>query len=113
MRLFGLRRHPLSEIRSRDDATLARSGASTTELLRLVNVGPFFKAFGTAICQGNIHLHTFSDSGIKLDMVFILNFTRHFADGQNILANFPGTNDFDFPLCPSELIWMSHRNSHL
>jgi hypothetical protein len=63
MRLFGLRRHPLSEIRSRDDATLARSGGSTTELLRLVNVGPFFKAFGTAICQGNIHLHTFSNSG--------------------------------------------------
>jgi hypothetical protein len=51
MRLFGLRRHPLSEIRSRDDATLARSGGSTTELLRLVNVGPFFKAFGTAICR--------------------------------------------------------------
>ena len=42
MRLFGRRRHPFSEIRGRDDATLARSGASTTELLRLVNVGPFF-----------------------------------------------------------------------
>ena len=51
MRLFGRRRHPLIEIRGHDDATLARSGASTTELLRLVNVGPFFKAFGTAICQ--------------------------------------------------------------
>jgi hypothetical protein len=51
MRLLGRRRHLLSEIRSRDDATLVRSGASTTELLRLVNVGPFFKAFGTAICQ--------------------------------------------------------------
>jgi hypothetical protein len=51
MRLFGRRRHPFSEIRGRDDATLARSGASTTELLRLVNVGPFLKAFGTAICQ--------------------------------------------------------------
>jgi hypothetical protein len=57
MRLFSLRRHPLSEIRSRDDATLARSGASISEPLRLVSVGPFLKAFGTAICQGNIHLH--------------------------------------------------------
>jgi len=47
MRLLGRRRHLLIEIRSRDDATLARSGASTTELLRLVNVGPFLKAFGT------------------------------------------------------------------
>ena len=51
MRLLGRRRHLLIEIRSRDDATLVRCGASTTELLRLVNVGPFFKAFGTAICQ--------------------------------------------------------------
>jgi len=50
MRLFGPRRHPLSEIRSRDDATLARSGASITEPLRLVSLGPFHKAFGTAIC---------------------------------------------------------------
>jgi hypothetical protein len=56
MRLFGRRRHPLSEVRSRDDATLARSGASITEPLRLVSVGPFHKAFGTAICQGDIHL---------------------------------------------------------
>ena len=39
---------------------------------------------------------------VKLDMVSILNFTRHFADGQNTLANVPDTNDFDFPLCPSE-----------
>jgi hypothetical protein len=50
MRLLGRRRHLLIEIRSRDDATLVRSGASTTELLRLVNVGPFFEAFGAAIC---------------------------------------------------------------
>jgi hypothetical protein len=50
MRLLGRRRHPLIEIRSRDDATLARSGASITEPLRLVSVGPFLKAFGTAIC---------------------------------------------------------------
>jgi hypothetical protein len=113
MRLFGLRRHPLSEIRSRDDATLARSGASTTELLRLVNVGPFFKAFGTAICQENMPLHNLFPLQVKLDMVSILNFTRHFADGQNIWQIFPTLNDFDFPLCPSELIWMSHRNSHL
>jgi hypothetical protein len=56
MRLFGRRRHPLSEIRSRDDATLARSGASITEPLWLVSVGPFLKAVGTAIFQGNIHL---------------------------------------------------------
>jgi hypothetical protein len=56
MRLFGRRRHPFSEIRGRDDATLARSGRSTTELLRLVNVGPLLKAFGTAICQWNIYL---------------------------------------------------------
>jgi hypothetical protein len=40
MRLLGRRRHPLIEIRSRDDATLARSGASITEPLRLVSVGP-------------------------------------------------------------------------
>jgi hypothetical protein len=56
MRLLGRRRHPLSEIRSRDDATLAHSGASITEPIRLVSVGPFHKAFGTAICQGDIHL---------------------------------------------------------
>jgi hypothetical protein len=43
MRLFGRRRHPLSEIRSRDDGTLARSGASITEPLRLVSLGPFHK----------------------------------------------------------------------
>jgi hypothetical protein len=46
MPLFGRRRHPLSEIRSRDDATLARSDASITEPLWLVSVGPFHKAFG-------------------------------------------------------------------
>ena len=56
MRLLGRRRHLLIEIRSRDDAALVRSGASTTELLRLVNVGPFPKAFRTAICQGNIQI---------------------------------------------------------
>jgi hypothetical protein len=56
MRLFGRRRHPLIEIRSRDDATLARSGASTTELLQLVSVGPFHKAFGTAICPKEIYI---------------------------------------------------------
>jgi hypothetical protein len=56
MRLFDRRRHPLSEIRSRDGATLARSGASITEPLWLVSVGPFLKAFGKAIFQGNIHL---------------------------------------------------------
>ena len=56
MRLLGRRRHPLSEIRSRDDVTLARSGASITEPVRLVSVGPFHKAFGTAIFEGNIHL---------------------------------------------------------
>src|SRR3981189_855825 len=54
MRVFGRRHQPLSEIRSRDDVTLARSGASITEPLR-VSVGPLLKAFGTAICQGNIH----------------------------------------------------------
>jgi hypothetical protein len=117
MRRFGRRHHPLSVIRSHDDATLARSGASITEPLRLVRVGPFHKAFGTAICQGDIHLdihlHNLFPIQIKLDMVSILEFTRYFADGQNISANYPDTNDFDFPLCPSELIWMSHRNSHL
>jgi hypothetical protein len=56
MRLLDRRRHPLSEIRSLDGATLARSGASITEPLRLVSVGPFLKAFGTAICQRDIHL---------------------------------------------------------
>jgi hypothetical protein len=40
MLLFGWRRHPLSEIRSRDDATLARS--DDTEL-RLVSIGHFIK----------------------------------------------------------------------
>ena len=34
MRVFGRRHQPLSEIRSRDDATLARSGAGITEPLR-------------------------------------------------------------------------------
>jgi hypothetical protein len=47
MRLVGRRRHPLREIRSGDDATLARSGAGITEPLRLVSFGPFLKAFGT------------------------------------------------------------------
>ena len=56
MQLLSRRRHPLSEIRSRDDATLTRSGASITEPLRLVRVGLFLKAFGTAICQGDIYL---------------------------------------------------------
>src|SRR6202047_1795193 len=113
MRLLGRRRHPLSARRSRDDATPPCSGASITEPLRLVSVGPFHKAFGTAICQGDIHLHNLFPIQIKLDMVYILDFTRYFADGQNISANFLDTNDFDFLLRPSELIWMSHRNSHL
>jgi hypothetical protein len=56
MRLFSRRHHFFSKIRSRDDATLARTGASITEPFRLVSVGPFHKAFGTAICQRNIHL---------------------------------------------------------
>jgi len=56
MRLLGRHRYLLMEIRSCDDATLVRSGASATEFLRLMNVGPFLKAFGTAICQGNIHI---------------------------------------------------------
>ena len=81
MRLLGRRRHPLTESRSRDDATLACSGASITEPLRLVSVGPFLKAFGTAICQVNIHLQNLFSIQVKLDMVSILDFTRYFADG--------------------------------
>ena len=73
MRLLGRRRHLLSEIRSRDDATLVRCGASTTELLRLVNVGPFFfKAFGTAICQeiyiSNLLQFKLSRDGIDFEL---------------------------------------------
>ena len=49
-------RHPLSEIRSRDHATLARSGASITGFL-LASIYPLHKASGTAICQGNIHFN--------------------------------------------------------
>jgi hypothetical protein len=97
MRLLGRRRHPLSEIRGRDDATLARSGASTTELLRLVNVGPFLKAFGTEYLPVK---HTsgliFCNSG-QIEMVSISNFTRKFANGQEYAVNFPYTDDFDFP----------------
>ena len=97
MRLLGRRRHPLSEIRGRDDATLARSGASTTELLRLVNVGPFLKAFGTEYLpvkhtSGLIFLQ-FRSSRDGIDS----NFTRKFANGQEYAVNFPYTDDFDFP----------------
>ena len=42
----GQRRHPLSEIRSRDDATLARYGASISEPLRLVSADHFLKPLG-------------------------------------------------------------------
>jgi hypothetical protein len=55
MRLFGRRHHRLSEIWSRDKGTFACYGASITGPLR-VSIGPFHKAFGTAIFQGNIHL---------------------------------------------------------
>jgi hypothetical protein len=55
MRLFGRRHHRLSEIWSRDNGNFARYGASLTELLR-VSIGPSHKAFGTAICQGDIYL---------------------------------------------------------
>ena len=45
----------------------ARAGASEGGVIAAPDlaqgVTPFFKAFGTAICQGNIHLHTFSNSG--------------------------------------------------
>jgi hypothetical protein len=44
------------ELGSDDYAILGRPGASITELLVLVGVGPFFKAFGATICQGYIHL---------------------------------------------------------
>jgi hypothetical protein len=44
------------EIWSRDDAILVRSGASIAAPLRLVSVGPFHEAFGTAVCQRDIHL---------------------------------------------------------
>jgi len=54
MRLFGWCRRPFSEIRSRDDATVARFGASIARF-RLMSLGPLHKARGTAICQGNIH----------------------------------------------------------
>ena len=55
MRLFGRRHHRFSEIWSRDNGTFARYGVSLTEPLR-VSIGPFHKAFGTAIFQGDIHL---------------------------------------------------------
>jgi len=54
MRLFGWCRRPFGEIRSRDRAAVARSGASIARF-RLVSLGPFHKARSTTICQGNIH----------------------------------------------------------
>ncbi len=55
MRLFGRRHHRLSKIWRRDNATLAGYGTSLTAPLR-VSIKPFHKAFGAAICQGDIHL---------------------------------------------------------
>jgi hypothetical protein len=53
MRPLGWRGHSLIEIRSRDDAVLARSGAILPELLPLVSVGPFHKP-GANICHGQV-----------------------------------------------------------
>jgi hypothetical protein len=79
MRLFGRRRHPLSEIRSRDDATLARSDASITEPLWLVSVGPFHKAFGTAIFEGiyiSANLLQFRSTRYGIDFDFYQEFCK-------------------------------------
>ncbi len=46
---------PAIEIESRDGAILGRSGASVTEPLPLVGVGPFHKATGAAISQRDVH----------------------------------------------------------
>src|SRR5580693_966560 len=54
IRLFGRRHYRLSDIWSRHYGTFARYGASLTGPLR-VSIGPFHKAFGTAICQGDIY----------------------------------------------------------
>ena len=79
MRLLGRRRHLLSEIRSRDDATLVRCGASTTELLRLVNVGPFLKPLARLSARKYTYRLTFCSSSY-LEMVSISNFTRRFVN---------------------------------
>ena len=95
MRVFGRRHQPLSEIRSRDDVTLARSGASITEPLR-VSVGPLLKAFGTAICQGDIH---FSQTSLQFRSTrYGIDFDLYqkFCKWQKYLAIFAYTDNFDF-----------------
>ena len=97
MRLLGRRRHPLSESRSRDDATLACSGASITQPLRLVSAGPFHKAFSTAICQGDIH---FSQTSLQFRSTrYGIDFDLYqkFCKWQKYLAIFAYTDNFDFP----------------
>jgi hypothetical protein len=106
MRLLGRRRYPLIKIRSRDDATLARPGASMTKPLRLVSVGAFHKAFGTAICQRDIHHGYPLFNSRQLDMVSISNFIQYFTHAQTYFVNFPTTIILRFRMCLSELIWM-------
>jgi hypothetical protein len=113
MRLVGQRRHPLREIRSGDDATLARSGAGITEPLRLVSFGPFLKAFGTAICQGDIVSAKPSCNSGQLDVVSMSNFIRFFTNGQNMLQILLTPMILISRMCPSELIWMHHQSPHL
>jgi len=57
--LLGRRGCLFVEIGSSDYAILGL-GASITEFLLLVSIGPFLKAFGPAICQGYIHLASLS-----------------------------------------------------
>jgi len=52
----GGRGYPLINIGSGGDVILAGSGASSTELLRLVSVRPLYKSFGPAFRQGNMNL---------------------------------------------------------
>jgi len=97
MRLFGLRRHPLSEIRSYD-AILSRSGASTTELLRLVNVGPFFKCLWHGYLPGKYAYRLTFCSSSYPDMISISEFYYEVYESEEICDKFPPIDDFGFPV---------------
>jgi hypothetical protein len=100
MRLLG--RNGSIEIESRDDAIIERSDARGTKPLPLVSVGPFHKAFGAAISQGDVHLGCpFRTSGppnrYGIDLKFYQAETKSL--GNMTQSVFPGDDFPDFVLC--------------
>jgi len=90
--LFGWGGSLFIELGSGDYAILGRPGASITELLLLVSVGPFLKAFGATICQGYIHLGQPLHIHVRQYMVSFSIYTRHMPNNLEYFGIFAAAN---------------------